>query len=263
MAKWNHYYLIRIEFLGFRYHGWQKQEKLPSVQGNIDKTLLFVLQHDNFKTLGCGRTDAKVSAEDFAFELFVNENQEPQELLTKLNDNLPADIRVKSIETTDASFNIIKDSKVKEYHYTFSFGEKSHPYNTPFIRDLGQHLDIDLIQKAAKHFEGKHDFKRYCAKSSEKDSYECDILFSEIQPDTKFTGSFTPKNTYVFKVKAKGFMRYQVRLMMGALIELGRGEYDFEEFENSLNETDKLPIKTIAPSSALTLVSVEFNNLST
>ena len=64
MAKWNHYYLIRIEFLGFRYHGWQKQEKLPSVQGQIDKTFLFIFQDENFKTLGCGRTDAKVSAEE-------------------------------------------------------------------------------------------------------------------------------------------------------------------------------------------------------
>ena len=85
-----------------------------------------------------------------------------------------------------------------------------------------------------------------------------DILFAEIQVNTKFTGQYTPANTYVFKVKAKGFMRYQVRLMMGALIELGRGEYCLDTFKNSMIDTDGLPIKTIAPSSALTLMKVEF-----
>jgi tRNA pseudouridine38-40 synthase len=258
MAKWNHYYLIRIEFLGFRYHGWQKQEKLPSVQGNIDKTFAFIFQHENFKTLGCGRTDAKVSAEDFALELFVNEQQDTQELLTSLNKNLPADIRVKSVEVTDSNFNIIQDSKIKEYHYTFSYGEKSHPYNTPFIRDLGADLDIELMIEGAKLFQGTHDFKRYVAKSSPKDSYLVDIEYSAIEKDTKHTSQFSPENTFVFKVKAKGFMRYQVRLMMGALIELGRGEYDIEEFKNSMVNTTGLPIRTIAPSSGLVLMRVEF-----
>ena len=74
MSKWSSYYLIRIEFLGFRYHGWQKQAKLKSIQGMVDKTFKFVLGHVNFKTLGCGRTDAKVSADDFVlFELVVFE----------------------------------------------------------------------------------------------------------------------------------------------------------------------------------------------
>jgi tRNA pseudouridine38-40 synthase len=259
MASYAHYYIIRIEFLGFRYHGWQKQEKLPSIQGQIDKTLFFILEQNDFKTLGCGRTDAKVSADDFAFELFINEEQKPDRLLASLNQNLPADIRVISVEATNAEFNIIQNSKTKEYHYTFSFGEKSHPFNTPFIRDLGPWLNIDLMKEAAKLFEGIHDIKRYVAKSGPKEDYECDILFSAIEENTKYTGSYTPKDCFVFKVKAQGFMRYQVRLMMGALIELGRGEYDLDTFKNSMIDTDKLPIRTIAPSSALSLHKVDFD----
>ena len=91
MADWKEFYLIRIEFLGFRYHGWQKQSKYRSVQGMIDKTLEFILQDNNFKTLGCGRTDAKVSANDFAFELFILDSLQlnNQTLLSELNKNLP------------------------------------------------------------------------------------------------------------------------------------------------------------------------------
>ena len=71
MAKWGEFYLIRIEFLGFRYHGWQKQPNFRSIQGMVDKTFEFIFQHNDFKTHGCGRTDAKVSADDYAFELFL------------------------------------------------------------------------------------------------------------------------------------------------------------------------------------------------
>lgn len=258
MASWNHYYLVRIEFLGFRYHGWQKQEKLPSVQGMVDKTLLFLLDHSNFKTLGCGRTDAKVSADDFAFELFINEELSPKQLLFNLNANLPADIRAKSVMVTDGEFNIIQHSKFKEYHYYFCFGEKPHPFNTPLIRYIGPGYDIDKMIAAAKLFKGTHDFKRYAAKSNPKESYECEILTSVIEANTKYTGAYTPKESFVFKVKAKGFMRYQVRLMMGALMELGRDEYDLEELKNSMIDTNKPPIRTIAPSSGLCLHEVEF-----
>ena len=71
LAYWWFFYLIRIEDLGFRYHGWQKQPNFRSIQGMVDKTFEFIFQHNDFKTHGCGRTDAKVSADDYAFELFL------------------------------------------------------------------------------------------------------------------------------------------------------------------------------------------------
>ena len=162
MSNWNYFYLIKIEYLGFRYHGWQKQPKHKSVHAMIDKTFDFIFKHDNYRTLGCGRTDAKVSANDFAFELFTVDKCIPEQLLKRLNINLPTDIRVKSIQEVNASFNIIQDVKLKEYHYYFSFGEKYHPFNAPFIYDFGKKLDIKLMKKAAKTYEGVHNFKRFC-----------------------------------------------------------------------------------------------------
>lgn len=258
MANWTHFYLIRIEFLGFRYHGWQKQAKLRSIHGMIDKTMLFILEHESFRTLGCGRTDAKVSADDYAFELFLNEEVVPEQLLHRLNKNLPSDIRAKSVTTVNADFNIIKDAKIKEYHYYFSFGEKSHPFNAPIIRDFGKTLDIGTMTQAASLFEGVHNFKRYVSKPSPETQFEREIISSVIEPNTKFTGNFIPKNSHVFKVKSKGFMRYQVRLMMGALVEIGRGVWSLEDLKNTLVEYDGTQIKQVAPSSGLLLHKVEF-----
>ena len=133
MAEWEKFYLIRIEFLGFRYHGWQKQPNFRSVQGMVDKTFEFIFQHNDFKTHGCGRTDAKVSADDYAFELFVLKDFqiEPEKLLMEFNINLPSDIRAKSIIEVNSEFNIIQNSFLKEYHYYCSTGRKSHPFNVP------------------------------------------------------------------------------------------------------------------------------------
>ena len=258
MAKWTHFYLIRIEFLGFRYHGWQKQPKFKSVHGMVDKTMEFILEHTNFKTLGCGRTDAKVSADDYAFELFIHKNVLPEKLLHSLNKNLPSDIRAKSIEPVSANFNIIQHAKVKEYHYHFSSGEKSHPFNAPFIRDFGKELDINKMKEAAKLFEGIHNFKRFASKPPEGTNFEREILSSLIESNTKFTGQFAAQNSFVYKVKAKGFMRYQVRLMMGALVEVGRGVWSINNLKQSLIDFNDTQIKHVAPSSALTLHKVEF-----
>jgi len=259
MANWSHFYVIRIEFLGFRYHGWQKHPKLKSVQGMIDKTCEFILGHTNFKTLGSGRTDAKVSANDFALELFVLSKIETSSFLTDLNKNLPSDIRAKSVKEVNSEFNIIKQSKTKEYHYYFSFGDKSHPFNAPLIRDFGNELDILKMKEAAKEFEGFHNFRRYASKPSEKTIFERTILLAEIISNDQINGSFIPENSFVFKVRAKGFLTYQVRLMMGALVDVGLGKWTIKDIKASLLESDKPQIRHIAPSSGLVLHSVEFD----
>lgn len=259
MARWSQFILIRIEFLGFRYHGWQKQDKNKTVQGMVDKTLTFIFGHEKFRTLGCGRTDAKVSADDFCLELFTNElGINTDDLLFKLNENLPPDIRANSVERTDAKFNIIQNSKVKEYHYSFSFGEKSHPFNTPFIMCMNEDLDIESMIAAAGEFVGVHNFRRYTAKANNKTSFDREILLSMIEKNTKYKGDYVPDTAYVFKVRSKGFMRYQVRLMVGALLKIGKGEWTLEDLKLSLTGEGGEQVDNIAPSSGLCLHKLEF-----
>lgn len=258
MARWSHFYLIRIEFLGFRYHGWQKQPKYRSVQGMIDKTFEFIFQHENFKTHGCGRTDAKVSANDFAFELFTDEQLDPNKILEKLNNNLPSDIRAKSAVQVNSDFNIIQNSKEKEYHYFFSSGEKSHPFNAPYIIDFGAELHIEKMREAAEIFKGVHNFKRFASKPTENTVFERDILKSEIVENNSITANFTPQESYIFKVRSKGFLRYQVRLMVGALVNVGRGDWTIEQFKETLENPIGTQVRHIAPSSGLVLNEVTF-----
>lgn len=257
-SNWSYFYLIRIEFLGFRYHGWQKQEGLKSVHGMIDKTFSFILKESKFKTLGCGRTDAKVSANDYPFELFVSEELNEDQLLHRLNKNLPSDIRAKSVESTSAQFNIIQDVREKDYHYYFSFGAKSHPFAAPFVRDFGKLLDMDEMMEASKLFEGTHNFARYCSKPSENTVFERSVTSSCIERINGDKASFLPDHYFAFKVRGPGFMRYQVRLMMGALVDVGRGIYTQEEIKHTLTTPQGTQMRHVAPSSGLVLNKVTF-----
>lgn len=74
MFKKRFYYVFKIQYLGYRFHGWQKQPKLKTVQLMIERTLKFILEEQTFRILAAGRTDAKVSANEAAFELFLNDN---------------------------------------------------------------------------------------------------------------------------------------------------------------------------------------------
>ncbi len=257
--KYKYTYIVTIQFLGFRFHGWQKQTNAKTVHEMVDKTLSFVFVDENFKTLGVGRTDSKVSANKYIFQLFVDKKFSETSFLEKLNSNFPNDIKAVSIEKVSDDFNIIQQAKIKEYIYFFSFGEKNHPFAAPFIAGFEENLDIDFMKVGAKLFEGNHYFHKYCTKPSEYTTFNRDIMNCEIVENDIYTANFFPEKSYVLKVKGSGFLRYQIRLMMGVLLQLGKGEVSLEFIKESLLENnDRKPLKTIAPSSGLQLFDIKF-----
>ncbi|MBF8149522.1 tRNA pseudouridine(38-40) synthase TruA [Winogradskyella sp. F6397] len=255
-----YYYLLKIQYLGYRFHGWQKQPDVKTIHLMIDRTLKYILPDVRFKTLGAGRTDAMVSANDAALELFIyNEPiQNFEEFLALFNHNLPQDIRALSIEEVDKKFNIIQDSKLKEYHYVFSEGQKNHPFCAPILTTILEPLDVELMKKGAKLFEGTHNFKTYCYRATDKGEYVRTIEFSEIVDNDLYTANFFPEKSYVLKVVGKGFMRNQIRLMVGCLIKLGRGDVTLDYIENTLKLESTEVMDYIAPASGLILHSVDF-----
>jgi tRNA pseudouridine38-40 synthase len=251
-------YLVEIQYLGFRFHGWQKQKNVKTLHDMIDKTLSFVFVDKKYKTIGVGRTDAMVSANNYYFQLLMFEEIDMLEFIQSFNDNLSQDILCESIKVLPQGFDIINCSKVKEYHYYFSFGEKSHPFSAPFITNVLKELDVENMKRGAKMFEGEHYFHKYCTKPSEKTQFKRVIDYSEIVENTEFTASFFPEKSYVFKIKSKGFLRYQIRLMMAMLFELGKGNVDLEHIQNSLlQNNDRKHLRSIAPASGLQLYHIQ------
>ncbi|MGB0896273.1 MAG: tRNA pseudouridine(38-40) synthase TruA [Flavobacteriaceae bacterium] len=256
------YYIIKIQYLGFRFHGWQKQPEVNTVQRMVDRTLAYVLGHKKFKTLAAGRTDAKVSVNETFIELFLDEGKlDFEEFMPLFNLNLPQDIKVLSIEETDGKFNIIQHAKQKEYIYVFTYNEKVHPFAAPFMVAFPEVLDIALMQEAAKLFEGTHDFRNYTYKPTPTTHTIGTITTCELVENTVYQANFFPKKSYLLRVVGEGFKRNQIRIMMARLMELGKGTVELDAFKKSLSHPkEPMPITYIAPASGLILQSVNFKS---
>jgi tRNA pseudouridine38-40 synthase len=142
----------------------------------------------------------------------------------------------------------------------FSEGKKNHPFCAPLITTILEPLDVDLMKQGAKCFEGTHYFKSYCYKATDEGIYNRTIETCEIVANDLWTANFFPEKTYILRVRGKGFMRNQIRLMMGTLIKLGRGDITIEYIQNSLKPDSKEVMDYIAPASGLMLNKVEFKN---
>lgn len=254
------YYLLKIQYLGYRLHGWQKQPNLKTVEGLIKKTLKFVLQDKKFKILGAGRTDAMVSAQDAAFELFLDHYplEDQEAFLKEFNLNLPPDIRATGIREVDAKFNIIQHAKEKEYIYLFAYGEKSHPFCASLLSTFLGPLDIEVMKVGAKLFEGSHNFRNYCTKPTPQTQVERVVDLCEIIENNVVSASFFPEETFLLRVRSSGFMRNQIRLMMGTLIQLGRREISLKDIEDSLRPENEVLADYIAPGSGLMVSKIDF-----
>ena len=254
-----YFYVINIQYLGYRFHGWQKQPDVKTLHLMVDRTLNFILGGKYFKSLSSGRTDAMVSAEHAAFELFLQEPIENKNAFLELfNYNLPQDIRALSIKEVDKQFNIINHPKTKEYLYLFTFGEKCHPFCAPIMTTILDDLDINIMKEGAKLFEGENYLWSYCYKPTENGIYTRNIECCEIVENTLYTANYFPKKSYLLRVMGKGFMRNQIRLMMGALIDLGKGKLTLQDIKNSFVPESKIKMEYIAPASGLILKSIEF-----
>lgn len=226
----------------------------------IKKTFKFVLPDQKFKILGASRTDAMVSAVEGAFELFLDDKPLPdfKDFMTEFNRNLPPDIRAVGIREVDEKFNVIQHPKTKEYLYLFSFGEKNHPFAAPLLATFLDDLDIGLMKEGAKLFEGEHYFGNYCTKPTVKTVLDRSVDRSEIVENNEIRASFFPSHSYIFRVTGSGFLRNQIRLMMGALVQLGRGELSLKDLQQSLQKNVAMPMTYIAPGSGLILNKVDF-----
>ena len=258
--KTDHHYLFMAQFLGFRYSGWQRQPGQKTIEEMLWKTLNFILPDRKFKLLGAGRTDAKVSALEAAFALYL-EGEPIEDLVMfveQFNLNLPPDIKILKCIEVDKKFNIIGDCLEKEYLYFFACGSTSHPFSAPFITTVNEDLDIDLMKKGASLFIGEHYFRAYTTRDKQNRQFIRSVDSCEIITNELLKANFFPTESYILVIKAKGFLRYQVRMIMGVLFLLGKKQIDLAEIEASLQPEYDRVLTDIAPGSGLILRSLNF-----
>lgn len=251
-------YLFYIQYLGLRYHGWQKQPGLKTIQGRLERVIKYVLGHEEFNILSAGRTDSGVSCHRGAFELFNMAEIELESFIAQVNENLPDDIRLLEGQRVPLDFNIIQDVKAKEYRYYFAVGEKFHPFAAGSLTFFQGNVDIARMKSSATLFIGAHDFRRFCAKQKQSDNYRREIFESEILEDSLILADSSEACRYCYRVKGKGFLMHQVRLMMGSLLGVGRGEITENDILEAFQSQDQSPFCGKVPANGLVLYDVAF-----
>jgi tRNA pseudouridine38-40 synthase len=107
-------------------------------------------------------------------------------------------------------------------------------------------------------YEGPHHLSNFCKRPNENTGFDRTILACSIEKNRDYTANFFPEDTYLFRVISAGFMRNQVRLMVGQLVSLGMGEITLEQFKESLDTPGASKPTYIAPASGLILENIDF-----
>ncbi|HEY2797407.1 MAG TPA: tRNA pseudouridine(38-40) synthase TruA [Thermoanaerobaculia bacterium] len=240
---------LTLEYDGTRYSGWQSQKNTDkTVQGALLRAATEVLG-DDATCGGAGRTDAGVHALAQVAHLKARKELAPADLAWKLNEALPFDVNVLSAEPAPPRFHARHDAKSRTYLYRFS--RRRTAFDKRFVWWVKDRLDAAAMRKAARLFEGRHDFASFCENPEGQDSTLVVVEKSDVL-------DAVDSQEIHFRITASHFLWKMVRRLAGTLAEVGRGNLDPDGVERLLREKSVAPAKWTAPPSGLFLESVRY-----
>lgn len=242
-------YLIKFSYDGTNFFGYQKQPGLRTIETEFEKALYNINNHKETRIYASGRTDAGVHAlcQCAHFDLSVDINE--YKLKRALNSFLPDDIHVFFAKEVNENFNSRFDVVEKEYCYLINIGEYE-PIRRNYIYQYNNELNIKKMKRAIKCFKGEHDFKVFTSKESIKNNYV--RIINKVQIKRK-------KNLLTISFNGNGFMKYQVRNMVGTLIKIGSEKIEEDSITKLLNGDISDKFVYTAPPQGLYLKNVEYN----
>ena len=240
-------FLLRIEYAGTRYRGWQIQTNARTVQGEIARAAREVLRTDNFELYGSGRTDAGVHALEQVAHLDTAAKIAPGRLADGINALLPADINILSAETVDRRFHARHSATSRSYVYQIA--RRRSAFAKPYVWWVREPLDVPRMRDAAAIFTGMHDFRAFTDDDPEEKSTKVlvETLTVEEQGDL-----------LLVRIAGSHFIWKMVRRVVGILVEAGKGALSRRDIERLLQGDSALPAQLTAPASGLFLEHVTY-----
>lgn len=225
-------YLITFSYDGTNFFGYQKQPESRTVQTEIEKVLTQMNHNEPIEIHASGRTDAKVHALNQKAHFDLDTDMSEDRIKKSMNSLLPDDIYIKTVKEVADNFHARYNAKGKEYIYLINMGEYN-PLERNYIYQYNHRLDVAEMERALKYLEGTHSFKSFTPPSDENADYIRTLSQTSIIRDTKDINKIT------ISFVGTGFMRYQVRNMVGTLIEVGEGKRKSEEMIAVLRSEDR------------------------
>ncbi|AHF06993.1 tRNA pseudouridine(38-40) synthase TruA [Desulfitobacterium metallireducens] len=240
---------LTIAYDGSRYKGWQKQKDNDlTIQGKIE-TVLSKMTGESILLVGCGRTDSGVHAENYIANFHTKCALSPNEIVDYLYEYLPEDIVVKSIDEIAERFHARYNVKSKTYVYRINTDKFRDVFNRKYTYHLADKLNLREMKSASEVLIGTHDFQSFTNLKSRDKSTIRTINYINIGEQD---------GLLEIEVNGNGFLWNMVRIIVGTLLEVGKGNLKPSDVEKILNEKKRWEAGPLAQAKGLFLKDVQY-----
>jgi len=217
-----------IEYDGHGFYGWQKQPEklgLRTVQQALEQAITKITSEHNLQIIAAGRTDTGVHAKGQVVNVKINKEIEPDRLRHALNSIMDNDIKIRAIEETAPEFHARFDAKSRVYRYFIS--QMPSAFSWRHKTFISQHLGIAAMQACANLIIGEYDFSGFAKHNPDQPSKKCRVLKAEWR--------MLNEEELMFEIQANRFLHSMVRLLVGTMLDVGKGKRTPEDFQKVLN----------------------------
>ncbi len=237
-----------IQYDGAKFHGWQIQPVVRTVQGDIESAILEIYPDQNINLIGSGRTDSGVHAIRQVANVKLEPKLSLENLKMALNSKLKNDVLIESIELSNKKFHARFSAQSRKYKYIII--KKYSPFKRHYAWHIKWNIDLKLLNQCAKKVIGSHDFSSFCKSNSEVKNKICNVIISEWKIND---------NEITYHIRSNRFLQHMVRYLVGSMIEVARGRYQINDFIRLIkNEQNNLVSVVRAPAKGLYLEEVSY-----
>jgi tRNA pseudouridine38-40 synthase len=261
---------LTIAYDGTAYAGWQRQANAQSIQATIEDEIAAIVG-GRYPLNAAGRTDAGVHAAAQVASITIDHPIAGDELLRALNARLKAgDIRIRQIEETFDRFDARIYAKAKTYRYAIWNGAPPSPFFRHMVWHVPHRLDLEPMIEAATALVGEHDFAAFQGRGSEVMTTVRTVLSAELVETNIHTDqpiALSPLEDGAphadgrllrFEITGTGFLRHMVRIIVGTLVDIGRGQLEAADLARILESRDRRRAGQTAPPHGLMLWKVQY-----
>ncbi|WP_076606522.1 tRNA pseudouridine(38-40) synthase TruA [Rufibacter radiotolerans] len=240
-------YFLEVAYDGTRFHGWQVQPNALTVQQVLDECLRTVFRLPSVETIGSGRTDTGVHATQQWVHVDLPQAFSPADIQHKLNRILPADISIGQVLPVGPEAHTRFDAISRTYEYRISLQRNpflvKHAYFMPRLPEVAQ------MNAAAQALLDLEDFTTFSKVKGDTKHYRCTITQAHWRQEG---------DLLIFTIKANRFLRGMVRLVVGTLLDVGKGKLSVDQFRQAIERQDRTLASGAAPAQGLFLHKVEY-----
>lgn len=218
-----------IEYDGAHYGGWQKQNNNKTIQGVLEKAISKATGEE-IEVIGSSRTDAGVHAKGMVANFKTNSSIPAERFREAINRNLPDDIAILSSEEVTGEFHSRYSSKGKTYSYTIINRYEKVAIGKDYCCHVKEPLNVENMEEACKYFIGKHDFSAFKTNGSS--------VKTSVRTVSELYIEKNQENIKIY-ISADGFLYNMVRIIVGTLVEVGKGKIKVEDIPKIIKSLDR------------------------